>query len=219
MNNPSKVNKHVISWWAEILKAVPGSILLMRYVLFVDPLVRERIAKMLKQCGIPEDRYQMLPGKENFISVYQDVDIALDTFPYNGTTTTCESLSMGVPVVALRGDRFVSRVGASLLTYTGLRDLIAESPQQYIDLAVELARDPQHLANLRRQLRPHLLRTPVFDAKYFTQALEQLYREIFEQWHRNKPAFSSSDLENCAKNLSAPKNLQESSEVLAELPI
>ena len=161
----------------------------------------------------------MLPGKENFISVYQDVDIALDTFPYNGTTTTCESLSMGVPVIALRGDRFVSRVGASLLTYTGLQDLIAESPQQYIDLAVQLARDPQHLADLRQQLRPHLLKTPVFDPKYFTNALEQLYREVFQEWSNHKSASSSSDLKNCAKNLSVPKNLQESSEVPTEVPI
>jgi protein O-GlcNAc transferase len=129
MNNPSKINRYVVGWWAEILKAIPDSVLLMRYALFVDPLVRERIARMFRECGIADSRYQMLEGKANFVSVYQDVDIALDTFPYNGTTTTCEALWMGVPVVALRGDRFVSRVGASLLTYTGLRDLTTESPR------------------------------------------------------------------------------------------
>ncbi len=196
MNNPSKINKHVVSWWAGILKAVPTSVLLMRYALLVDPLVRERIAKMFRECGIASDRYQMLEGKKDFISVYQDVDIALDTFPYNGTTTTCEALWMGVPVVALRGDRFVSRVGASLLTYTGLRDLIAESPRHYIDLAVELARDPQHLAGLRQQLRVHLPNTPVFDPNAFTKGLEQRYIEIFEKWHEQQASATLAALDH-----------------------
>jgi len=183
MNNPSKINKYVVEWWAQILKAIPDSVLLMRYALFVDPLVRERIAKMFRECGIADSRYQMLEGKANFVSVYQDVDIALDTFPYNGTTTTCEALWMGVPVVALRGDRFVSRVGASLLTYTGLQDLITESPRQYIDLAVQLAKDPKHVAELRQQLRIHLPNTPVFDSKTFTKGLEMRYIEVFRKWY------------------------------------
>jgi predicted O-linked N-acetylglucosamine transferase (SPINDLY family) len=183
MNNPSKINKYVVGWWAEILKAVPDSVLLMRYALFVDPLVRERIAKMFRECGIPDNRYQMLEGKAEFMSVYQDVDIALDTFPYNGTTTTCEALWMGVPVVVLRGDRFVSRVGASLLTYTGLKDLITESPQQYIDLAVQLARDPKQVGELRQQLRGHLPNTPVFTPKAFIKGLETRYFEAFSKWY------------------------------------
>ncbi len=81
----------------------------------------------------------MLPERDDFISVYQDVDIALDTFPYNGTTTTCESLCMGVPVVALRGDRLSRAWERLCLTDTGLQDLIAESPREYVDLAIQLA--------------------------------------------------------------------------------
>lgn len=184
MNNPSKINKYVVGWWAEILKAVPDSVLLMRYALFVDPLVRERIAKIFRECGIEDSRYQMLEGKAQFISVYQDVDIALDTFPYNGTTTTCEALWMGVPVVALRGDRFVSRVGASLLTYTGLKDLITESPQQYIELAVQLAQNPNQVGELRQQLRGHLPNTPVFNSKTFAKGLEAKYLDIFSKWYQ-----------------------------------
>ena len=183
MNNPSKINKYVVGWWAEILRALPDSVLLMRYALFVDPLVRERIAKMFRECGIEEKRYQMLEGKAEFMSVYQDVDIALDTFPYNGTTTTCEALWMGVPVVVLRGDRFVSRVGASLLTYTGLNDLITESPQQYIDLAVRLAQDPKKVGELRQQLRAHLPNTPVFNPKAFVRGLEARYLDVFNKWY------------------------------------
>jgi predicted O-linked N-acetylglucosamine transferase (SPINDLY family) len=123
---------------------------------------------------------------------------------------------MGVPVVALRGDRFVSRVGASLLTYSGLRDLVAESPQQYIDLAIELARDPQHLADLRRQLRTHLPNTPVFDAKAFTRGLEQCYVEMVG---RAKALCGLKPAPACDKNLAPPKNSQESSKLLAEVPI
>jgi predicted O-linked N-acetylglucosamine transferase (SPINDLY family) len=168
---------------------VPDSVLLMRYALFIDPLVRERIAKMFRECGIPDNRYQMLEGKTEFMSVYQDVDIALDTFPYNGTTTTCEALWMGVPVITLRGDRFVSRVGASLLTYTGLNDLITESPQQYMELAVQLARDPKQVGELRRQLRRHLPNTPVFDPKSFVRGLEARYVDAFNKWHRKSAPY------------------------------
>lgn len=189
MNNPSKINKYVVGWWAQILNIVPDSVLLMRYALFIDPLVRERIAKMFRECGIPDNRYQMLEGKTEFMSVYQDVDIALDTFPYNGTTTTCEALWMGVPVITLRGDRFVSRVGASLLTYTGLNDLITESPQQYMELAVQLARDPKQVGELRRQLRRHLPNTPVFDPKSFVRGLEARYVDAFNKWHRKSAPY------------------------------
>ncbi len=189
MNNPSKINKYVVGWWAEILKAVPDSKLLMRYALFVDPLVRERIAKMFRAYDVDDRRYQMLEGKAEFMSVYQDVDIALDTFPYNGTTTTCEALWMGVPVIALRGDRFVSRVGASLLTYTGLKDLITESPQQYIELAVQLAHNPTQVGELRQQLRGHLPSTPVFNPKAFVKGLEARYLEIFTKWHQQSSRY------------------------------
>src|SRR5690242_935866 len=130
MNNPSKINKYVVSWWAKILEDVPNSQILLRYGTYVDPLVRERIAKMFRECNVAAERYQMLPGLKDFAKVYNEVDIALDTFPYNGTTTTCEALWMGVPVIAIRGDRFVSRVSASVLTYSGLNLFVAESSQE-----------------------------------------------------------------------------------------
>lgn len=182
MNNPSKMNKHVVSWWADILKAVPDSKLLMRYVLFLDPLVRERVARMFRECGIAPERYEMLPGGADLLAAYNEVDIALDTFPYNGTTTTCESLWMGVPVITLRGDRFAARVGASLLTYAGLSDFIAESPSEYVSIAVSLANSTVGLASLRRNLRAHLANTPVYNAQLFTKGLEKAYIEVFQHW-------------------------------------
>jgi protein O-GlcNAc transferase len=182
MNNPSKINKYVVSWWSELLKAVPDSKLLLAYALYRDPLVRERVVEMFKACGIPPERYQILGFVKEFWSVYRHVDIALDTFPYNGTTTTCEALWMGVPVITLRGDRFVARVGASLLTHTGLSQLIGETPEQYVQTAAQLAQDPECLTNLRQHLRSHLLATPTFEAKSFTKNLESAYKQAFQSW-------------------------------------
>jgi len=182
MNNPAKINKYVVSWWAKILEKIPNSKMLLRYGTYVDPLVRERIAKMFRECNVSPERYQMLPGLRDFGKVYNDVDIALDTFPYNGTTTTCEALWMGVPVIAIRGDRFVSRVSASVLTNSGLDRFIAESAEEYIDLAVRFAKQPDHLTNLRQNMRANLSATPVYDAQTFTKGLENAYVQVFQHW-------------------------------------
>lgn len=181
MNNPGKVNKYVIGWWAQILRAVPNSRLLMRYHLLDDPLVKERLNKMFRALGIA-DRVDMRSGGGAFLDSYNSVDIALDTFPYNGTTTTCEALWMGVPVVTIRGDRFVARVGASLLTNVGLPNLVGEDPQQYIDCAVSLAQEPERLAQMRRNMRSSLVNTILYDPRTFTKQLEEKYTEMFREW-------------------------------------
>lgn len=181
MNNPGKVNKYVVGWWGQILKAVPNSRLLMRYHLLDDPLVRERLNKMFRAAGIA-DRVDMRSGGGAFLDSYNAVDIALDTFPYNGTTTTCEALWMGVPVVTIRGDRFVARVGASLLTNVGLENLVGENPQHYIDHAVTLAQEPERLGSMRRNMRSNLSNTIVYDPRTFTSQLEDVYTEIFREW-------------------------------------
>lgn len=184
MNNPSKVNKYVLSWWAEILKAVPFSRMVMRYHLLGDPLVDERLARVFRNAGIPPERIDMRTGGHDFLSAYNEVDIALDSFPYNGTTTTCEALWMGVPVITLRGDRFVARVGASLLSNTGMADLIAEDPKQYIEKAIALAADTDRLMRFREEARDVLPATPVYDPKSFVRDLEAAYIGTFESWAR-----------------------------------
>jgi protein O-GlcNAc transferase len=182
MNNPSKVNKYVLGWWAEILRSVKYSRMVLRYHLLGDPLVDERLARVFRNAGIPPERIDMKAGGHNFLNAYNEVDIALDSFPYNGTTTTCEALWMGVPVVTLRGDRFVARVGASLLTNTGLADLVAENPKEYIEKAVALACDPDRLSRFREEAREILPTTPVYDQKTFVKHIEQAYIEAFERW-------------------------------------
>lgn len=166
------------------MSEVPNSQFLLRYMLYDDPLVAARVDKMFRNAGVPEDRYQIFGGGigTNFRNTYNSLDIALDTFPYNGTTTTCEALWMGVPVVTLYGDRFAARVGASLLTYSGLGGMIASNPDEYVQQAAALARQPELLARFRREFRSHLMSTPVFDYPSFTRGLEDAYYEMFARW-------------------------------------
>jgi predicted O-linked N-acetylglucosamine transferase (SPINDLY family) len=107
------------------------------------------------------------------------VDIGLDTYPYNGGTTTCEALWMGVPVVTLAGGTHASRMGASLLKAAGLERLVARSEQSYVELAVELAHDRAQLELLRAQMRERLRTSPLLDEEGFTRELEALYRRIW----------------------------------------
>jgi protein O-GlcNAc transferase len=112
------------------------------------------------------------------LSLYDRIDIALDPFPYNGTTTTCEALWMGVPVVTLLGDRHAGRVGASLLTHAGLTDWIAGTVEDYVQIAATLAGDPAHLRDLRYSLRPRLASSPLCDGRAFARKLEAAYRSM-----------------------------------------
>ena len=119
--------------------------------------------------------------------MYDRVDIALDTFPYHGTTTTCEALWMGVPVLTLAGQRHASRVGVSLLTNAGLPELIADSPDQYIEIAAALASDLPRLRSLRATLRPRLQQSPLMDAPRFARNVESVYRQLWQKWCTDAP--------------------------------
>ncbi len=116
------------------------------------------------------------------LASYSNVDIALDTFPYNGTTTTCETLWMGVPVVALLGDRHAGRVSASLLTTVGLPELVAESEDDYVEKAVGLAGDPRRRSELRAGLRERMRSSPLCDAERFARNVENAYRNMWRRW-------------------------------------
>jgi predicted O-linked N-acetylglucosamine transferase (SPINDLY family) len=118
----------------------------------------------------------------NHLALYARVDVALDTFPYNGTTTTCEALWMGVPVVTLAGETHVERVGASLLTRVGLPDLVAESAEAYVATAVALADDASRRRALRATLRERLRRSPLMDPLLLTRSIEQAYRAMVDYW-------------------------------------
>jgi protein O-GlcNAc transferase len=122
------------------------------------------------------------PAVFDHLDLYARVDIALDPFPYNGTTTTCEALWMGVPVVTLAGERHASRVGASLLTAVGLDGLIARDHDAYLGAACALAGDADGLAALRASLRERMRASPLCDGDDFASAIEAAYRAAWKRW-------------------------------------
>jgi protein O-GlcNAc transferase len=160
-----KLNPDVLALWARLLDQVPGSRLLLIKEVFRDPETRDDFAARLAAVGIPADRLELrsAPNQAAFLegSAFADMDIALDPFPYNGVTTTCEALWMGVPVVALRGHRLIARTAASLLSHIGRPEWIADTPQAYVQIAATLASDPAGLATIRAGLRDELQRSPV----------------------------------------------------------
>ncbi len=179
-NNLAKINGRVVAAWAEILRGVPDSRLLMKNRAFADASVRRRYIDLFAQHGIEERRLHMVgwtDDNHSHLAMYNDVDIALDSFPYNGTTTSCEALWMGVPVISLAGEHHVSRVGLSLLHRLGLAGLCAEDVSTYVRLAISLAGNPAKRILLRASLRP-LMQVRLCDALAFTQSLEQCYRTL-----------------------------------------
>jgi protein O-GlcNAc transferase len=183
-NNLSKVTPKVIKIWAKILKAVPGSKLLIKCKSLVYTGVRRRYLSIFRREFIDSDRLQLLDSissSQDHLAKYGQADIGLDSFPYNGTTTTCEALWMGVPIIALSGDRHASRVGASLLTQAGLGSLIAEDVDSYIEKAVALANDVSRLEDLRNTMRTRIYKSALCDSEGFAKNMEQAFLSMWKQ--------------------------------------
>jgi predicted O-linked N-acetylglucosamine transferase (SPINDLY family) len=123
-----------------------------------------------------------VPDTRAHLSMYHNIDIALDAFPYNGTTTTCESIWMGVPVVTLRGNTHRSRVGTSLLTTLGLEQLIAGDTDRYVQIASQLAADRTALAAMRAALRSRMAASPLCDGVGYARKFETLLHEMWARW-------------------------------------
>lgn len=184
-NNFSKTNELIFSIWAKILKRVPGSRLLMKLAGSNSKQLQDSIFESFERFGISRERVElvdMLPNILEHLDLFNSVDIALDTYPYNGTTTTCEALFMGVPVVSLAGRVHVSRVGTSLLEQAGLPELVATTETDYIEKAVNLASDVDKILHYRTSLREILQKSPLMDAEGFTLTLESAYRKMWQIW-------------------------------------
>lgn len=184
-NALQKISPAAISCWSRILLAQPGSKMILKTAGLGSIEARRHLLGLFNQHGISAARLDLLPQDDNFrrhLSRYQDVDICLDSFPYNGTTTTCEALWMGVPTITLRGDRHASRVGASLLSNCGLGELIAHNHDEYLLIAERLANEPDRLANLRRGLRQKLGNSPLLDGPGLTMTIESVYKDIWSTW-------------------------------------
>ena len=184
-NNPSKTGPEVVEVWARVLREVPGSRLLMKSSQLGGESLSDKFHDAFAAHGIAGERIEFMPkfpAMSDHLAAYGRVDIALDSFPYNGATTSLEAAWMGVPMIALRGDRLVSRMGASILTQLGLTDLVADTAEAYVEAAVDLARDSDCLAALRRELRSRMAASPLCDAPAFTRDMEAAFREMWRGW-------------------------------------
>ena len=184
-NKPEKINTQTVNVWAKILNNVPTSMLFLKYFNFYDdPMVRERLLVLFEEQGISKDRLRFGAGYDtrgSHLQLYARTDIMLDPSPFNGATTTFESICMGVPVVALWGDTFVSRVAGSLLCHIGEEGLVAQSPDEYVDIATSLAQDPQRLVRLRNTLRQQIIASPLLDPANYAREIERAFREMWRQ--------------------------------------
>lgn len=184
-NYLAKVNEQVIAAWAEILRAVPDSRMMLKARGLGDTLSNDAYMRLFERYGVSRNRIDIVayqPTAQQHLGLYNRIDIALDTFPYNGTTTTCEALSMSVPVVAMLGHNHCSRVSASLLKQVGLVDLVASDPKDYVAKAVALARDSAQMSRLRAELPARLAGSPLRDEAGFAKKFEQALRHM---WHRH----------------------------------
>ncbi len=182
-NNLPKINERTASLWSKILTTVPSSKLLLKTKPLNDASIRKSCRDLFRRYGIEAERLVLKshsPSLETHLSCYNEVDIALDTFPYNGTTTTCEALWMGVPVITLAGQNHAGRVGVSLLSRIGLSGMIAETEDRYVACASFLAGDIPRLTRFRKGLRGAVAQSSLCDGKTFTEKLEHAYREMWK---------------------------------------
>jgi protein O-GlcNAc transferase len=184
-NLQAKISPTVIDLWGAILEQVPGSRLCLKGPGFADPATRALFERRLGASRLRGQAVELLahlPEQRDHLAVYGQLDIALDTFPYGGTTTTCEALWMGVPVVTLAGRAHASRVGASLLGRLELTELVARSPAEYVAIAVGLARAPTRLAALRASMRERMIASGLTNAASHARAFEQALRQAWRSW-------------------------------------
>ena len=181
-NHVSKLSPGIRRRWADVLKRVPDSRLLLAGI--PEGPARDGLLADLERAGAASARITTLPYAplDEYLRSVGGVDIALDTTPYSGGTTTCDALWMGVPVVALRGSRSISRSAASILSTVGLSDWIAATPEDYVRLAAEYARAPALLAELRGSLRQKMRLSPIMDETAFVRDLESAYRKMWRAW-------------------------------------
>jgi len=178
-NQASKLNEHVLAVWADVLSAITGSRLKIFGI--VDLLMKERILALMSSRQISFDRIDLIGRApiDSYFACYREVDIALDTFPYNGATTTCDALIMGVPVATVAGERSIARGGISLLTTVGLQEWIAASSRDVAPMLERLVRDPGLVAQLRRELPGRMRASALMDGEKFTRNLEMIFRSAW----------------------------------------
>lgn len=188
-NNVSKVNSEVAACWARILLEVPESRLLLKGFSFSSSKAQRFFLDMFARHGVTADRIDLVnwyPDAKGHLDFYREIDVALDPFPYNGTTTTCEALWMGVPVITYSGTRHSARVGASLLNAIGLNELVCDSLDDYVSRTARLARDTARLTELRSSLRTIMQNSSLLDGVAATRQLEDAYETMWAAWEKGQ---------------------------------
>jgi len=184
-NNVAKISDTTLELWGRVLAAVPDSRLLLKGRGFASEEMRQRYLARFYAAGIPADRVELIERTattEDHLAIYHRVDISLDTFPYHGTTTTCEALWMGVPVVTLMGDRHVARVSGSLLAAIGRPEWVAATAGEYVQIAAKLAADPVALATIRAGLREQVGNSPLGDHAGQSARFAAALRDCWQTW-------------------------------------
>lgn len=183
-NNYVKLSDEALGVWARLLKRVPNSIMLFKAKEFEHAQPRERVQRIFAGAGVESGRisFMGLSSWHEHLKAHGKVDITLDPFPYVGGISTLESLWMGVPVVTLQGATPSNRAAASILTVSGLGEWIAESAEQYLEIATERARNVADLEALRAGLRQRLLASPAGNPQIYAREVEKIYRNIWKKW-------------------------------------
>lgn len=183
-NNWAKISDGTVALWSRVLAEIPDSMLLLSTRALGDPETRQAAIRRFAAHGIGADRLMLerRSSRLDVLAAYNRIDIALDPFPYNGCTTTVEALWMGVPVVALRGKRSVSRAAEAILTVAGLPHLVAEDEEAYLQAVKALAEERKLLGDRRTSLRAKVEQTPLCDCARFARGLEELYRQMWRKW-------------------------------------
>ncbi|NQT02280.1 MAG: hypothetical protein HQ580_09665 [Planctomycetes bacterium] len=189
-NNSCKVNPFTIALWAEVLKANSKSRFLLKFGGGADHQMREYYFQQFEQLGISQDRVAIYGWKlpDEHLKLYGEVDIALDTYPFNGGITTSEGLWMGVPVISLVGKCCASRAGLAILSYLGLELFATSTPEEYVAKATALAGNLEALEKIRASMRERMAASTFFDAKGLARRVETAYRKMWHRWCRDNKA-------------------------------
>jgi protein O-GlcNAc transferase len=194
-NNLTKINDDVVALWSRVLQAVSDSRLFLKAKQFSDSAIQRAMRDRFAVHGIDPQRliFSPLVARSEYLTPYQQVDIALDPFPYPGITTTVESLWMGVPVLTLAGKSFIARQGVGLSTNAGLASWIARDHDDYVALAVKHAADLDELALVRKNLRERLANSPIFDNRRFADHFAAAMRDMWNRWCSSVSAYANPD--------------------------
>lgn len=185
-NKPEKINESVVELWSQILKAVPGSKLFLKYFqLFSEESMQLTWRERFAGHGIAGDRLIFVSDslkRNDHLSVIAQADIALDPFPFNGATTTFDSVSSGIPVICLKGRHFVDRVAYSILNHIGHPELAADSKDDYVRIARELANDRERLRELRKTIKNDMINSPLCDDKAYARSVDAAFRDMWQRF-------------------------------------